>query len=172
MWICVILMLSACTAAFCQGERLMASADLCGLAGGKAGFGVEYGISEHWSAGGTVELGFSNFIKGRSILESDYRLEFGDSTSFPVPTDLQKESIHFIYWPTETMKGPYAMVGVAHGNVSGTDFCIGTGYIMHIWKPFNLYFEYSIGLKEAIRMGSFPVRGLSAGISLIFGLQQ
>lgn len=171
MWSCVILMLSACTAALCQGKGIMAEADLCGLASGKAIFGIEYGISEHWSAGGTVELGFSHFIKGPSTLESGHTQEFGDSTSYPIPTDPHKENIHFRYWPAETMKGPYAMAGIAHGSISGTDFCIGTGYIMHIWKSLNIYFEYNIGLKEAIRMETFPVRGLTAGICLTFRLQ-
>ena len=172
MWSCVILMLSAYTAAFCQEKRLMAETDLCGLARGRAGFGIEYGISRHWSAGGAIELGFSHFIKGQSKLEQEHTQEFGGAASYPIPSDLHKEGIRFRYWPTETMKGPYALAGITHGNLSGTDLSIGTGYIMHIWKSLNIYFEYSIGLKEAIQAESFPVRGLSAGISLTFGLQQ
>lgn len=165
-------MLSACTAAFSQGKRLMAEADLCGIAGGKAGFGVEYGLSEHWSAGGTIDIGFTYFIKGPDTLESEHMKEFGDPTSYPIPTDIQNERIHFRYWPRTCMKGTYVMAGAAHGSQTGADFCIGTGYVMHIWKSLNIYIEYCIGLKEAIRMESFPIRGLSAGISLTFGLQQ
>jgi hypothetical protein len=70
------------------------------------------------------------------------------------------------------MKGPYLLSGITHGSLSGTDFCLGAGYILHIWKPLNLYIEYSIGLKDAILKEAFPVRGLSAGISLTFGLQK
>lgn len=172
MWLCVISMFCACTVALCQGKRLMAEVDLCGLAGGKAGLGVEYGISGHWSAGGAVEFGFSHFMKETDALESGHKQEFGDTSSYPVPTDIHKARIHFRYWPAETMKGPYAVAGVTHGDSSGTDLHIGTGYLMHIWKHLNLYIEYSIGLKDVIGMDSFPVRGLSAGISLTFGLQR
>ena len=61
-------MFGACTAVLCQGRRLMAEADLWGLAGGKAGFAVEYAITEHWSAGGAVGLGFSHFGTAFSIV--------------------------------------------------------------------------------------------------------
>ena len=168
----MILMFSACTAAFCQEKRLMAGADLSGLAGGKAGLGIEYRISSHWSVGGTVELGFSYFIKGPDTMEFEHIQEFGKVTSYPTPTDLHRERIHFKYWPSETMKGPYAIAGVMNGCTKGTDFCIGTGYLMNIWKTLNLYIEYSFGLKDAIGKDTFPVRGLSAGISLTFGHQQ
>ena len=165
-------MFSASAAALCQGRRLMAEADLWGLAGGIAGFGIEYGISEHWSAGGAVGFGFSRFIKDINPLESEHRHEFGDDTSIPVPADILREQIHVKYWPREMMKGPYAMAGITHGSLSGTDFRIGSGYVMHIWKPLNLYIEYNIGLKDVIDMDSFPARGISAGISLTFRLQQ
>ena len=159
-------------AALCQGRKLMAEADLWKLAGGNAGFGVEYGISEHWSAGGTARFGFSHFIKDVNPLESEHRHEFGDDTSIQVPDDLHKEQIHVKYWPRETMKGPYAMAGITHGNSSGADFRIGTGYLMHIWKSLNLYIEYSIGLKDSIDKEGFTVRGFTAGICLTFGTEQ
>ena len=166
-------MFGACTAALCQGRRLMAEADLWGLAGGKAGFAVEYAITEHWSAGGTVGVGFSQFIKELDPLESEHRQEFRDDTSFPVPTDILREQIHVRYWPREMMKGPYAMAGITHGSLSGTDISLGAGYVMNIWKPLNLYLQYSIGLKDAIGKETFPVHGLSAGICLTFAkLQQ
>ena len=165
-------MFGACTAALCQGRRLMAEADLWGLAGGKAGFAVEYAITEHWSAGRAVGFGFSRFIKDAEPLESEHRQEFGDDTSFPVPTDIHREQIHVKYWPREMMKGPYAMAGITHGSLSGADFRIGAGYVMHIWKPLNLYIEYNIGLKDIIGKAPFPVQGLSAGISLTFRLNE
>lgn len=172
MLLCLIFIFSACVATFCQGKRLMAEFDLCGLAGGKTGLGLEYGISEHWSAGGTIGFGFSYFIKDPNALESSHRHEFGDETSWPLPTDIHTERIHVRYWPREMMKGPYAMAGITHGSLSGTDFLIGAGYIMHIWKSLNLYFGYSIGLKDVISREGFPVRGVSVGISLTFGHQQ
>lgn len=172
MLLCLILIFGARTGALCQEKRLLTEADLCGLASGKATLGVEYGISEHWSAGGLFEFGFAHFIKGASVLESEHMLEFGETRSYPTPSDIHKERIHFKYWPQERMKGPYAIAGITHGSTSGTDFCVGTGYLMHIWKPLNLYIEYSIGLKDAVDKGSFPVRGLSAGISLTFGLKK
>lgn len=147
----------------------MAEANLCGLAGGKVGLGLEYGISEHWSAGGAVGFGFSYFIKEVDPLESEHRHEFGDDTSWPLPTDIHTERLHVKYWPKEMMKGPYAMSGITHGSRSGTDFRIGAGYVMYIWKSLNLYFEYSISLKEAIGREAFPVRGISTGICLTFG---
>ena len=162
-------MFGACTAALCQGKRLMAEADLWGLAGGKAGFAVEYAITEHWSAGGAVGFGFSRFIKEVDPLEYDHRHEFGDDPSMPIPADILREQIHVKYWPREMMKCPYAMAGITHGSLSGTDFRIGAGYVMHIWKSLNLYFEYSIGLKDTIDGEVFPIRGLSAGISVNFG---
>ena len=162
-------MFSACAAALCQERRLMAEADLCGLAGGIAGFGIEYGISDHWSAGGAVGFGFSHFIKDVNPLEYEHRHEFGEDTSIPVPADIHREQIHVKYWPKEMMKGPYTMTGITHGSLSGTDFRIGGGYVMHIWKSLNLYFEYSISLKEAIGREAFPVRGISTGICLTFG---
>lgn len=165
-------MFSACAAALCQGRRLMAETDLWGLAGGIAGFGIEYGISEHWSAGGAVGFGFSHFIKDVNPLESEHRHEFGEDTSIPVPTDILREQIRVKYWPREMMKGPYAMAGITHGSLSGTDFRIGAGYIMHIWKSVNIYIEYSIGLKGTIDKEFFPVRGLSAGVCLTFRLKQ
>lgn len=169
MLLCLIFMLGASATALCQGNKLMAETDLCGFAGGKVGLGLEYGISEHWSAGGTVGVGFSQFIKELDPLESEHRQEFRDDTSFPVPTDILREQIHVRYWPKETMKGPYAMAGISHGSLSGTDLSIGAGYVMHIWKSLNLYFEYSIGLKDTIDREAFPIRGLSAGISVTFG---
>ena len=172
MLLCLIFIFSASAAALCQERRLMAEADLWGLAGGIAGFGIEYGISEHWSAGGAVGFGFSRFIKDINPLESEHRHEFGDDTSIPVPADILREQIHVKYWPREMMKGPYATAGITHGSRSGTDFRIGAGYLMHIWKPLNLYIEYNIGLKDVIDMDSFPSRGISAGISLTFRLQQ
>lgn len=147
----------------------MAEADLCGLAGGKVGLGLEYGISEHWSAGGAVGFGFSRFIKDINPLESEHRHEFGEDTTIPIPADILREQIHVKYWPREMMKGPYAMAGITHGSRSGTDFRIGAGYVMHIWKSLNIYFEYSIGLKDTISREAFPVRGLSAGICMTFG---
>jgi hypothetical protein len=168
MLLCLIFMFGACTAALCQGRKLMAEADLWGLVGGKAGFGVQYGVSAHWSAGGSVGFGFSRFIKDIAPLESEHRHEFGDDTSIPVPTDILREQIHVKYWPREMMKGPYAMAGITHGSISGTDFRIGAGYVMHIWKSLNLYIEYSIGLKDTIPKETFPARGLSAGVSLTF----
>lgn len=169
MCFCFIFIYSACMAAFCQDRRVMAEADICGLASGKAGFGVECAISGHWSAGGAVEIGFGQFIKAVSTLETDHRQEFGDNLSRPVPDDLHKEHIYARYWPSEIMTGPYATAVISHGNVSGTDLGIGAGYIMHIWKFLNLYIEYRVGLKEVIGNDSFPVRGLSAGICLTFG---
>ena len=168
MLLCLIFIFGACTAALCQGRRLMAEADLWGLSGGMAGFGVEYGISEHWSAGGAVGFGFSHFIKDVNPLESEHRQEFGDDTSIPMPADILREQIRVKYWPREMMKGPYAMAGITHGSLSGTDFRIGAGYVMHIWKSLNLYIEYSIGLKDTIPQETFPGRGLSAGVSLTF----
>ena len=165
-------MYTACMAAFCQGKRLMLEADLCSLAGGTAGLGLEYGISGHWSAGGAAGFGFAHFIKAAGALESEHRHEFGDCTSRPVPADLHRERIHAKYWPRELMKGPYLMAGITHGSSSGTCFCIGTGYLIHIWKPLNLYIEYSIGLKESIAKEAFPAGGLSAGVSLTFGTQK
>lgn len=150
----------------------MAEADLWGLAGGKAGFAVEYAITEHWSAGGAVGFGFSYFIKDVNPLESGHRHEFGDETSWPLPTDIHTERIHIKYWPQKMMTGPYAMAGITHGSLSGTDFRIGGGYVMHIWKPLNLYIEYNIGLKDIIGKVPFPVQGLSAGISLTFSLKE
>lgn len=172
MLLCLIFIFGACTAALCQGRRLMAEADLWGLAEGKAGFVVEYGVSAHWSAGGAVGIGFSHFIKDADTLESEHRQEFEDDTSIPIPTDLLREQIHIKYWPWEMMKGPYAMAGITHGSQSGTDFCIGAGYIMHIWKSLNLYIEYSIGLKDSLSKEIIPVRGLTAGISLTFETQR
>ena len=172
MLLCLIFMFGASAAALCQGRRLMAEADLWGLAGGKAGFGIEYGISEHWSTGGAVGFGFSHFIKDVNPLESEHRHEFGEDTYIPVPADILREQIHVKYWPREMMKGPYAMAGITHGSLSGTDFRIGAGYIMHIWKSVNIYIEYSIGLKGTIDKEFFPVRGLSAGVCLTFRLKQ
>lgn len=162
-------MFSACGAAFCQGKRFMAETDMYGLAGGKAGLGFEFGISRHWSAGGTAWFGFSHFIKDASKLESEHRQEFGDIMARPSPADLHKEGIHVKYWPAVMMKGPYAMAGITHGNKSGTDFRIGTGFVMNIWKSLNLYIEYSIGMRETIREKAFPTHGLSAGVCLTFG---
>ena len=172
MLLCLIFIFSASAAALCQGRRLMAEADLWGLAGGIAGFGIEYEISEHWSAGGVVGFGFSHFIKDVNPLESEHRHEFGEDTSIPVPADILREQILVKYWPREMMKGPYAMAGITHGSLSGTDFRIGAGYVMHIWKPLNLYIEYNIGLKDIIGKAPFPVQGLSAGISLTFRLKE
>ena len=168
MLLCLIFMLSACTAVFCQGKKFMAEADLCGLAGGKAGFGIEYGISRHWSAGGAIEFGFAHFLKDRDALESGHRQEFGDDNSTPIPIDIHQERICVRFWPSEMMKGPYAVVGISHGSLSGTDISLGAGYVMHIWKPLNLYLQYSIGLKDAIGKETFPVHGISAGICLTF----
>lgn len=172
MLLFLIFMFGASAAALCQGRRLMAEADLWGLAGGIASFGIEYGISEHWSAGAAVGFGFSHFIKDVNPLESEHRHEFGEDTSIPVPTDILREQIHVKYWPREMMKGPYAMAGITHGSLSGTDFRIGAGYIMHIWKSVNIYIEYSIGLKGTIDKEFFPVQGLSAGVCLTFRLKQ
>lgn len=172
MLLFLIFMFGASAASLCQGRRLMAEADLWGLAGGIAGFGIEYGISEHWSAGAAVGFGFSHFIKDVNPLESEHRHEFGEDTSIPVPTDILREQIRVKYWPREMMKGPYAMAGITHGSLSGTDFRIGAGYIMHIWKSVNIYIEYSIGLKGTIDKEFFPVRGLSAGVCLTFRLKQ
>ena len=172
MLLCLIFIFSACTAALCQEKRLMAEADLWGLAGGIAGFGIEYGISEHWSAGAAVGFGFSHFIMDVNPLESEHRQEFGDDTSFPVPTDIHREQIHVKYWPKEMMKGPYTMTGITHGSRPGTDFRIGAGYVRHIWKSLNLYIEYNIGLKDIIGKAPFPVQGLWAGISLTFRLKE
>lgn len=172
MLLCLIFIFSACVASLCQGRRLMAEADLWGLAGGIAGFGIEYEISEHWSAGGAVGFGFSHFIKDVNPLESEHRHEFGEDTSIPVPADILREQILVKYWPREMMKGPYAMAGITHGSLSGTDFRIGAGYVMPIWKSLNLHFEYNIGLKDIIGKAPFPVQGLSAGISLTFSLKE
>ena len=169
MLLCLIFMFCASAAALCQGRKLMAEADLCWLAGGKVGLGLEYGISEHWSAGGAVGFGFSRFIKDINPLESEHRHEFGEDTTIPIPADILREQIHVKYWPREMMKGPYATAGITHGSRSGTDFRIGAGYVMHIWESLNLYFEYSIGLKDTISREAFPVRGLSAGICMTFG---
>ena len=150
----------------------MTEVNLCGLASGKAEIRVEHAISGHWSAGGAIGFGFAHFIKGPNTLEHEHMKEFGATRSYPKPADIHQEHIYFKYWPDETMKGSYAIAGITHGNLTETDLCIGAGYIMHIWKSVNLYIEYCIGLKDAIDKNVFPVRGLSTGISLTFGLQQ
>ena len=156
MCLCFILILGACMAAFCQSKRFMAEVDVSGFAGGKAGLCIEYGITGHWSAGGRVAFGFGRFIKDISALEAGHRQEFGDDLSSHAPTDLHTESVHARYWPKEVMKGPYALAAVSHGNTSGTDFHIGFGHMMHIWKCLNLYMEYSVGMKDAIGKEAFP----------------
>ena len=165
-------MTAACAAAFCQSKRFMAEVDVSGIAGGKAGLCFEYEITGHWSAGGRVSVGFGQLIKGTDTLEAGHRQEFGDDLSHPAPADLHTESFHARYWPIESMKGPYALVAVSHGSTSGTDFRIGLGHLMHIWKCINLYIEYSVGMKDAIGKEAFPVKGLSAGISMTFGKQK
>lgn len=172
MCFCFILMTAACTAAFCQGKRFMAEMDISGLAGGKAGLCLEYGITGHWSAGGRMVVGFGQFIKDMAPLDAVHRQEFGDDLSRPAPADFLTESIHARYWPVKVMKGPYALASVSHGNISGTDFCLGCGHLMHIWRCLNLYIEYRVGMKETIKADNFPVKGLSAGISLTFGKQK
>ena len=105
-------------------------------------------------------------------IDAVHRQEFGDDLSRPAPADFLTESIHARYWPVKVMKGPYALASVSHGNISGTDFCLGCGHLMHIWRCLNLYIEYRVGMKETIKANNFPVKGLSAGISLTFGKQK
>ena len=161
----LILMITALTLVHCQNTRYMTGIDAFGIAKGEASLSMERSICTHWSVGGNVSYGFGMLIKGMHPLERSHRQEFGDKTYITSPDNLHKESIYVRYWPMDLMKGPYMTVALSHGSWSGTDLHIGAGYILHIWKYFNIYTEYLYAISET----DSPLKRLSAGICLIFG---
>jgi hypothetical protein len=165
MCLTAIMMFAALALLHCQDKRLMAGLDIMGIAGGEAAVSIEYGLAEHWSIGGEASYGFGLFRKGMDTLESSHRQEFSEETFVPLPDDLHRESIYARYWPTSLMKGPYMLTSICHGSTTGTDFCIGAGYMLHIWKSIYAYTEYRLTVSEP----DSPGRRLSAGICLTFG---
>ena len=147
-----------------QNKRLMTGINAYALAEGEASVFIEHGLSEHWSAGGEIAYGFGRFIKGIGDIEKTHKEEFGNKVSAGAPEDLHRECIYARYWAMEVAKGPYIIAGMSHGNTSGTDFNIGIGVLMNIWKSINIYTEYRRTLAKA----EFSGNGLSVGISLTF----
>ena len=159
-----ILMLTAWTMMFSQNKRLMTGVNAYALAEGEASVFIEHGLSEHWSAGGEITYGFGRFIKGIGDIEKAHKEEFENDVSAVYPEDLHRECIYVRYWVKEVSKGPYLLTGMSHGSTSGTDFNIGIGILINIWKSINIYTEY----RRALTRTEAPGNGLSVGICLTF----
>ena len=152
------------TMMFSQNKRLMTGINAYALAEGEASVFIEHGLSERWSAGGEITYGFGRLIKGIGDIEKAHKEEFGNDVSAAQPEDLYRECIYARYWAKEVAKGPYLIAGICHGNTSGTDFNIGIGILMNIWKSINIYTEY----RRSLTISEVSGNGLSVGISLTF----
>ena len=162
----LIMIIATWTTLYCQNTvRYMAGMNATALAGGEVSLMIERGISCHWSIGGLASYGFGNNMKRPGKLESSHLAEFGETVFRPMPSDRHHESIYLKYWPMKVMTGPYLLTSISNGNTSGTGLDIGAGYLMPIWKVFNIYIEYNYTISDA----DTPSKGVSLGTCLVFG---
>ena len=140
----ILLLLAGALTVLCQERHIAAGIDLCGLACSRIGIDLEYRISSHWSANGSISFQHDWFNREKSKIEMEHISSFPHAETTP-STDRQGthcEHITANYWPIQVYKGIFISTGLQHKNDHSVDGLIGIGYCMSICSGISLKASY------------------------------
>ena len=158
----VILVLLTGECAVAQ-NRYAIGTDLTGIIRTRAvNISAGCGFTENWSVSWASTIDISPFRNGMSPEEEEHRTEFS-----PSQTDTKITGSHSIsvqYWMHTAFTGTYLTGGIRHINNGKTDYTIGAGYCIPVWKGFRMNISYETDILSSLQDEGPSGRGLHIGI--------